>query len=145
MGPTWVLSAPDGPHVGPMDLAIREAAFIITTMGISIPLWYILWHLGIFIGEASSSQSWISCHFRYYSRKHTIFTLRINYSNGFQLPTMQYSIVTLTHQSTNKCDIHYMEHYGSIWIKTKKNIMLSLLLWEINGTWQRKAHERWQP
>ena len=24
MGPTWVLSAPDGPHVGPMDLAIRD-------------------------------------------------------------------------------------------------------------------------
>ena len=23
MGPTWVLSAPDGPHVGPMSLAIR--------------------------------------------------------------------------------------------------------------------------
>ena len=23
MGPTWVLSAPDEPHVGPMDLAIR--------------------------------------------------------------------------------------------------------------------------
>ena len=23
MGPTWVLSAPDGPHVGPMHLAIR--------------------------------------------------------------------------------------------------------------------------
>ena len=23
MGPTWVLSAPDGPHFGPMDLAIR--------------------------------------------------------------------------------------------------------------------------
>ena len=26
MGPTWVLSAPDGPHVGPMNLAIRECA-----------------------------------------------------------------------------------------------------------------------
>ena len=25
MGPTWVLSAPDGPHVGPMKLAIRES------------------------------------------------------------------------------------------------------------------------
>ena len=25
MGPTWVLSAPDGPHVGPVNLAIREA------------------------------------------------------------------------------------------------------------------------
>ena len=24
MGPTWVLLAPDGPHVGPMNLAIRE-------------------------------------------------------------------------------------------------------------------------
>ena len=24
MRPTWVLSAPDGPHVGPMNLAIRE-------------------------------------------------------------------------------------------------------------------------
>ena len=24
MGPTWVLSAPDGPHIGPMNLAIRE-------------------------------------------------------------------------------------------------------------------------
>ena len=23
MGPTWVLSAPDGPHVGPMSLAIN--------------------------------------------------------------------------------------------------------------------------
>ena len=27
MGPTWVLSAPDGPHVGPMNLAIRENLF----------------------------------------------------------------------------------------------------------------------
>ena len=26
MGPTWVLSAPDGPHVGPMNLAIRVFA-----------------------------------------------------------------------------------------------------------------------
>ena len=23
MGSTWVLSAPDGPHVGPMNIAIR--------------------------------------------------------------------------------------------------------------------------
>ena len=25
MGPTWVLSAPDGPHFGPMNLAIRDS------------------------------------------------------------------------------------------------------------------------
>ena len=24
MGPTWVMSAPDGPHGGPMNLAIRD-------------------------------------------------------------------------------------------------------------------------
>ena len=27
MGPTWVLSAPDGTHVGPMNLAIREGTW----------------------------------------------------------------------------------------------------------------------
>ena len=27
MGPTWVLSAPDGPHVGPMNLAIWVAYY----------------------------------------------------------------------------------------------------------------------
>ena len=25
MGPTWVLSAPGGPHVGPMNFAIRDS------------------------------------------------------------------------------------------------------------------------
>ena len=32
MGPTWVLSAPDGPHVGPMNIAFRDA--------ITDPQWY---------------------------------------------------------------------------------------------------------
>ena len=27
MGPTWVLSATDGPHVGPMNLTIRESSY----------------------------------------------------------------------------------------------------------------------
>ena len=27
MGPTWVLSTPGGPHVGPMNLAIREVIY----------------------------------------------------------------------------------------------------------------------
>ena len=29
MGPTWVLPAPDGPHAGPMNLAIRVFTYII--------------------------------------------------------------------------------------------------------------------
>ena len=30
MGPTWVLSAPNGHHVGPRNLAIRAAASVLT-------------------------------------------------------------------------------------------------------------------
>ena len=29
MGPNWVLLAPDGPHVGPMNLAIRDACLML--------------------------------------------------------------------------------------------------------------------
>ena len=32
MGPTWVLSAPDGPHVDPMNLAIRATSQLVVTM-----------------------------------------------------------------------------------------------------------------
>ena len=32
MGPTWVLSAPDGPHVGPLNLVIRDV--------IGLPSWW---------------------------------------------------------------------------------------------------------
>ena len=38
MGPTWVLSAPDGPHAGPMNLVIRE--------GINV-CWYLYLILGM--------------------------------------------------------------------------------------------------
>ena len=37
MGPTWVLSAPDGPHVGPMNLAIMVD---INSSGILIRIWH---------------------------------------------------------------------------------------------------------
>ena len=40
IGPTWVLSAPDGPHVGPMNPAIRASASVATsTIRISLVLW----------------------------------------------------------------------------------------------------------
>ena len=43
MGPIWVLSAPDGPHVGPMNLAIRE--IIIGLFLLKICWWYMSnWH-----------------------------------------------------------------------------------------------------
>ena len=32
MGPTWVLSAPDGPHVGPMNPAIRDGMETLSTL-----------------------------------------------------------------------------------------------------------------
>ena len=49
MGPTWVLSAPDGPHVGPMNLGIRDMfvhyPFKINTTsprGLSVNYWTFL-------------------------------------------------------------------------------------------------------
>ena len=61
-GPTWVLSAPDGPHVGPMNLAIRElfwahsdgplSTLKITTRLLSPHLWF-LWTIPF------SSQSFV--------------------------------------------------------------------------------------
>ena len=36
MGPTWALSAPDGPHVGPMNLTIRDVKIILDTYLLSI-------------------------------------------------------------------------------------------------------------
>ena len=44
MGPTWVLSDPDGPHVGPTNLAIRVMLLIDTSHGIDN-----VWHIGYFL------------------------------------------------------------------------------------------------
>ena len=47
MGPTWVLSAPDGPHVGPMNLAAVPA----------------VWSVGpnIYWGLLICTELWVSC------------------------------------------------------------------------------------
>ena len=37
MGPTWVLSAPDGPHIGPTNLAIRDIILTDDTKPIQLP------------------------------------------------------------------------------------------------------------
>ena len=35
MGPTWVLSAPDGPHIGPMNLANRDTLDAVVTSAVA--------------------------------------------------------------------------------------------------------------
>ena len=47
MGPTWVLSAPDGPHVGPMNLAIKGDNVLMDPCDL-FTLW---WLQGHFIGS----------------------------------------------------------------------------------------------
>ena len=42
MGPTWVLSTPGGPHVGPVILAIRDAC---------CPLLKIMWHFYVTVTQ----------------------------------------------------------------------------------------------
>ena len=61
MGPTWVLSAPNGPHVGPMNLVIREG----------------LGHTRVTCGQA------MGCHCNYLVIKHPFqywdFRVHCNY------------------------------------------------------------------
>ena len=40
MGPNWVLSAPDGPHVGPTNLAIRDTLSAINSLRPSGTIWH---------------------------------------------------------------------------------------------------------
>ena len=51
MGPTWVLLAPDGTHVGPMNLAIRGVIFqshVLNNALIRPPVEVTMWRWGIF-------------------------------------------------------------------------------------------------
>ena len=45
MGPTWVLSAPDGPHVGPMNFAIWVCQEIENTMVYFTNIAYGVYHV----------------------------------------------------------------------------------------------------
>ena len=38
MGPTWFLSAPDGPHVGPMNLVIRDHTWLFHGTMVPVPV-----------------------------------------------------------------------------------------------------------
>ena len=61
MGPTWVLSAPDGPHVGLMNFAIRvdfqSKAYMITSLQLEIHF-----HYKYMIGYASTTPPKIHAH-----------------------------------------------------------------------------------
>ena len=53
MGPTWVLSAPDGPHVSPMNLAIR--VYMLTEIYHGAGFRYIdtVYHIDIVYGHSA--------------------------------------------------------------------------------------------
>ena len=55
MGPTWVLSAPDGPHVGPINLAIRgtSSSWELTGDILALGLW-----------STCIKPSWVPSHYQ---------------------------------------------------------------------------------
>ena len=66
MGPTWFLSAPDGPHVVPMNLAIRGVSMswhqVYNIRRIQLPIWDILAQPSRFIRIQSIYNSWYFSH-----------------------------------------------------------------------------------
>ena len=64
MGPTWVLSAPGGPHVGPMNLAIREVDNnIILTDLIMIDV-YLAWYNTTLCDKCNIRGIWHQCRWK---------------------------------------------------------------------------------
>ena len=68
MGPTWILSAPDGPHDGTMNLAIREVLTLLT--GIEITQ---VSHIGLIFEHLCALKPYIDCDMaNFYVHTHTI-------------------------------------------------------------------------
>ena len=63
MGPTWVLSAPDGPHLGPMNLAVRDLLRYYTGIIVQTPNYWPFVLGSLNSPEAGSiKQKVSSCH-----------------------------------------------------------------------------------
>ena len=59
MGPSWVLAAPDGPHVGPMNLAIR--VYLKKQYGLKHPILFIKKNLEIYFLVVFFSNFYSKC------------------------------------------------------------------------------------
>ena len=70
MGPTWVLSVPDGPHIGPMNLAIRVLTSTVDVSTAYSPLRWVSsyqiwkkigvkWHMQSFIFHSFLMFNWL--------------------------------------------------------------------------------------
>ena len=59
MGPTWILSVPGGPHVGPMNLAIRDE-LLCTVWGLVMKCYmlYVLHHIIVTIPTMHNTVRW---------------------------------------------------------------------------------------
>ena len=83
MGPTWVLSAPDGPHVGPMNLAIR----VVTVIGGGcIP------YLASFCHTCACYSCHLSCHIfidKLCAKNYVLHTYDIRYLSHIEVPIKQ--------------------------------------------------------
>ena len=53
MGPTWVLSAPDGPHIGPMNLAMRWSLYWNKSLVVVLKAY--TWDVGLYAALPVSS------------------------------------------------------------------------------------------
>ena len=64
MGPTWVLSAPDGPHVGPTNLAIRAGQPQLRPPRLVLPFIITLLSFTFIIATQEPFMAWHICTIR---------------------------------------------------------------------------------
>ena len=120
MGPTWVLPAPDGPHVGPMNLAIRE--------------------LSVFWAQLQEGENtrnpkhW--CKLKYYFSARS---LHVNLTHSLFITRLDAGGYCNNHISTWVLDFRIRTHYTqsdikSIWSCTETNYSVDIILFALKHT-----------
>ena len=124
MGPTWVLLAPDGPRVGPMNLAIRVSQYYVDIYNIhfnyandcQLSMYSIMIQDALLTPMAPGScgthaTGSVNEHF-HFLWNHS-YTRWISY-NTFDVKWTLVQIMARCHQATSPHLIKYMAPYGAI-------------------------------
>ena len=69
MGPTWVLSTPDGPHLGPMNFVIREVTYLSSWRFLEVHAFNCKWLDQLHVLGTSESGPWSNIKMQSYPCK----------------------------------------------------------------------------
>ena len=110
MGPTWVLSAPDEPHVGPINLAIRVASKILDEQNLTYKIWrrYDMETITTLLDLSDGNPS-VTKHQLWFS-----FAVRLNKSGCRWFVTLVWHHCDGLHRQFTLCCVLLSFHYNDV-------------------------------